>query len=64
MNGNNDEYIVLFGNDRYHADLHASTKFDSIKAAREYARRYINAYIFRCHYSRQSGDLISLQEAQ
>ena len=63
MNGNNNEYIVLFGNDRYAPDRHEKAcrhRFDRIKDAREYAKQYGNAYIFRCHYAKDSGDLIDI----
>ena len=65
MNGNNIEYIVLFGNDRYNPDLHIGAcrnKFDYIKEARAYANDYENAYIFKCKYDKYSGDLVGLHE--
>ena len=43
-------YIVLFGNDRYHADLHvkaARHKFDHLPDARKFAKKYSNAAIFK-----------------
>lgn len=57
LNGNNDEYIVLFGNDRYNPDLHyraCTHRYISIKDAREYANRFLNAYIFKCHWKKDS----------
>ncbi len=67
MNARNDEYIVLFGNDRYHPDLHVRAcrhKFDYIKDAREYAKEYENAYIFKCHYFKDSGDLAYITDCR
>ncbi len=57
LNGNNSEYIVLFGNDRYYPDLHYRAcrhRYTSIKDAREYADRFINAYIFKLHWAKGS----------
>lgn len=53
LNGNNNEYIVLFGNDRYSPDLHyraCKHRYTSIKEAREYANRFSNAEIFKLHW--------------
>ena len=53
LNGDNNEYIVLFGNDRYRPDLHYTAckhRYTSIKDAREYADKFLNAYIFRLHW--------------
>ena len=64
MNKNNIEYLVMFGSDRYHPDLHARAcrhRFDHIKDAREYASAYENASIYKCHYSKHSGDFMYLQ---
>lgn len=46
------KYIVLFGNDRFYPELHYNAcrnRFDSLKDAREYARGYINSYVFRVY---------------
>ena len=62
MNGHNNDYIVLFGRDRYSPDAHyrAARKFDTIKEAREYAAPYENAYIFRVHHAKDSGDITDI----
>ena len=55
LNGHNNEYIVLFGNDRYHPDLHyrvCKHRYISIKEAREYANDFSNAHIFKLHWSK------------
>lgn len=55
LNGNNNEYIVLFGNDRFHPDLHykmCKHRYTSIKDARKYASNFINAYIFKLHWTK------------
>lgn len=55
LNGKNDEYIVLFGNDRFNPDLHYVTckhRYTSIKEAREYASSFLNAYIFKLHWKK------------
>lgn len=52
MNGHNNEYIVLFGNERHHPECHYKAckhKFDHLKDARKYAKLFYNAYIFKCH---------------
>lgn len=57
LNGNNNEYIVLFGNDRYSPDLHYNAckhRYTSIKDAREYASHFFNAYIFKLHWKKDS----------
>ena len=64
MNGNNIEYIVVFGSQRFRPDTHIKTaeRFDYIRDAREYAGRYLNAYIFRVQYTRDSGDVLYITE--
>ena len=55
LNGHNNEYIVLFGNDRYNPDLHYKAcrhRYTSIKDAREYANGFLNAYIFKLHWAK------------
>ena len=55
VNGHNNEYIVLFGNDRYSPDLLCRAcrhRYTSIKDAREYANRFVNAYIFKLHWAK------------
>lgn len=57
LNGNNDEYIVLFGNDRFNPDLHhraCKHRFSHIADARNYAYYYLNAYIFKLHWKKRS----------
>lgn len=57
LNGHNNEYIVLFGNDRYNPDLHYKAckhRYTSIKDAREYASAFLNAYIFKLHWGNDS----------
>ena len=57
LNGHNNEYIVLFGNDRYDPDFHINAckhRFTNIKDAREYAERFMNAYIFKLHWNKDS----------
>lgn len=64
LNGNNNEYIVLFGNDRYHPDLHyraCKNRYISIKDAREYANGFLNAHIFKLHWKNGS-DCPDIQE--
>lgn len=59
MNGNNNIYFVLFGVDRYRPDAHfkaCKRKFDHLPAAREYARQFTNAYIFKAHFRRGADD--------
>ena len=65
MNGNNAMYIVLFGNDRYYPDAHMNAcrhKFDSIRDARNFAKQFENAYIFKCQFFKDSGDLSYITE--
>lgn len=67
MNKNNVMYIVLFGNDRYRPDAHVAAcrhKFDYIKDARSFAKQYENAYIFKCHFFKDSGDLDYIQDCR
>lgn len=55
LNGHGNEYIVLFGNDRYRPELHYRAcrhRYTSIKEAREYANRFSNAYIFKLHWNK------------
>lgn len=57
LNGHNNEYIVLFGNDRYNPELcymACKHRYTNIKAAREYANNFLNAYIFKLHWSKNS----------
>lgn len=57
LNGHNNEYIVLFGNERFNPDLHfraCKHRYTSIKEAREYARSFFNAYIFKLHWAKGS----------
>ena len=57
LNGHNNEYIVLFGNDRYNPDLHYKAckyRYTSIKEARIYAYNFLNAYIFKLHWKNDS----------
>ena len=59
LNGNNNEYIVLFGNARYnpHSPYKACKhRFTSIKEAREYANCFLNAYIFKLHWAKNSDE--------
>ena len=63
MNKHNNEYIVLFGNDRFAPDRHHKAckhKFDYLKNARNYAKEFCNAYIFKCHMS--CNFLVGIQE--
>ena len=65
LNGHNNEYIILFGNDRYNPDLHYRAcryRFTSIRDAREIASGYYNAYIFKLHWNKGSDcpDIIQL----
>lgn len=56
-------YIVLFGNDRYHADLHvkaARYKFDHLPDARKFAKKYSNVAIFKVYFDKESGDVIEV----
>ena len=65
MNKNNDVYVVLFGtdrckpNDHYEASRH---KFDCLKAARAYAKKFSNASIFKFHHADDSGDVLGCTE--
>lgn len=64
LNGHNNEYIVLFGTDRYNPDLHYKAcrhRYMSIKDAREYANRFINAHIFKLHWA-NGGDVPYIDE--
>lgn len=66
LNGNNDEYIVLFGSDRWNPESHfrtAKRRFLSLPAAREYARQFTNAAIYRLHY-RIGDDLPTWREIE
>lgn len=59
LNGHNNEYIVLFGNDRYNPFLCYKTckhRYTSIKDAREYADVFLNAYIFKLHWRNNSDE--------
>lgn len=59
LNGHNNEYIVLFGNDRYYPDLHYKAckhRYTSIKDAREYASCFLNAYIFKLHWTNSNDE--------
>lgn len=54
LNGHGNEYIVLFGNDRYNPASHYRAcrhRFTSIKEARIYANSFLNAYIFKLHWT-------------
>ena len=65
MNGNNNVYVVLFGNDRYKPDDHyaaARHKFDYLKEARAYAKQFSNASIFKFHHAADSGDVLWCEE--
>lgn len=65
MNKRNEEYFVLFGNDRYRPDDHyraCRDKFDYIKEARAYAKEYDNAYIFKAKFDSHSGDMLYVTE--
>ena len=65
MNGNNNVYVVLFGNDRYYPEDHyaaAQYKFDHIKKAREYAKQFSNASTFKFHHAADSGDVLWCSE--
>lgn len=66
LNGNNNEYIVLFGNNRFDPDSHYKAckhRFISIKDARRYANGFTNAYIFKLHWAKNSDvpDIISIK---
>lgn len=53
MNKHNNEYIVLFGADRYAPEFcykACKNKFDYLKDARRFADKYENAYIFKFHF--------------
>lgn len=57
LNGNNNEYIVLFGTAKYRPESFYRTcqhRFAYLKEARKYAEGFSNAYIFRLHYSNGS----------
>lgn len=57
LNGHNNEYIVLFGNDRYHPESHYKVckhRYTSIKDARRYANEFSNAHIFKLHWAKDS----------
>lgn len=59
INGHGNEYIVLFGNDRYEPGAYYRTcrhRFTSIKEARMYANRFLNAYIFKLHWRTDSDE--------
>ena len=61
MNKKNNVYVVLFGTDRYKPDDHyaaARHKFDYLKDARNFAKRYSNASIFKFHHAADSGDVL------
>ena len=52
MNGeSNREYIVLFGDERYHPENFTKNRkiFNWLRDARKYSSDYTNAYIFRLH---------------
>ena len=54
------DYIVVFGNDRYSVDniYHNRKHYDYLKDARKATENYLNAYIFKMYYSKDSGDMI------
>lgn len=57
VNGHNNMYIILFGNDRYSPDLHLrnvpfSRQFKRLSDARKYAAEHDDAYIFKLHIYR------------
>ena len=59
LNGNNNEYIVLFGNERHHPELHESAcrhRYQRIKDARRYADGFLNAYIFKLHWTKDGDE--------
>ena len=62
MNKLNIEYVVMFGHNGDCADLHyAATsrnqKFDHVADARQYAKEYKHARIFKFKFSPTSGDI-------
>lgn len=55
LNGHNNEYIVLFGNERFCPENHQRVcrhRYTSIKDARAYANEFLNAYIFKLHWAK------------
>lgn len=55
-------YVVFFGD--YSPDCHFSvcqSKFYYLNYAREFAKKYSDAYIFKVHFS-DSGDILSFDE--
>lgn len=60
MNKRNVMYMVLFGNERYRPDDHIRAckhTFDHLPDARKFASEYSNAYIFKCKFFADTGDL-------
>lgn len=55
------DYIVVFGNDRYNVDniIHLSriNHYDYLKEARKVVENYLNAYIFKVYYSKDTGSM-------
>ncbi len=65
INGHNNEYLVMFGTDRYYPDAHRKTckhRFSSIKDARKFAHQFTNASIYKFHYE-ANGDAYYYTEA-
>lgn len=59
MNKHNDIYLVLFGDQIHHPDLHfraCQYKFDYLKDARAFAKNYTNSYIFKAHFPADNND--------
>ena len=49
----NREYLVVFGNNRYNVERVVKSckhRFDTLKEARQHARQYTNAYVFKVTY--------------
>lgn len=55
LNGHNNMYVLIFGNDRYNPMGHLKSvkswhQFSYLLEARKAAKEYDNAYIFKVHY--------------
>ena len=65
MNKHCNEYVLLFGAQRYHPDLHimaAKYRFDFLKNARKIAAKVGGAYFFNVHYVNDFSDVMYIQE--
>lgn len=67
MNGHNKCYMVLFGNDHHHPELHYNAcrdKFEHLPDARRFAAKYSNAHIFCVKLFKDSGDIEYISEVR